>query len=129
MYNGQGKIHVDDTGAKPNLHAPYAAPAKATPLSGAWDKTIRCAIILGFIFIVYFTVTGRVFEPIVHAIINLHWSLMVVRPSILWASMGLLLLGFRTALWLFYRPFPEVDHADAPFITVIIPAYNEGPMV
>ena len=54
---------------------------------------------------------------------------MIVRPSILWASMGIVLLGFRTVLWFFYRPFSPAGPADAPFLTVIIPAYNEGPMV
>jgi hyaluronan synthase len=46
-----------------------------------------------------------------------------------WGTMGLLLLSFRTALWFYYRPFPSVGAADAPHLTVIIPAYNEGQMV
>jgi len=66
---------------------------------------------------------------LLHSIVNLHWSRMIVRPSILWASMGIVLLGFRTVLWFFYRPFSPAEPADAPFLTVIIPAYNEGPMV
>jgi hyaluronan synthase len=43
--------------------------------------------------------------------------------------MGFALLVFRTALWLRYRPFPSATVADAPLLTVIIPAYNEGRMV
>ncbi len=90
---------------------------------------IRVAIIMGFIFVVYYSITGNVFQPLLHSIVNLHWSRMIVRPSILWASMGIVLLGFRTALWFFYRPVSPAGPADAPFLTVIIPAYNEGPMV
>jgi hyaluronan synthase len=43
--------------------------------------------------------------------------------------MGMLLLSFRTFLWFRYRPLPSADPADAPAMTVIIPAYNEGSMV
>ncbi len=35
----------------------------------------------------------------------------------------------RTVLWLYYRPFPSATYENAPFLTVIIPAYNEGSMV
>src|SRR5437868_679888 len=53
------------------------------------------------------------------------WS----RPSVAWAAMGTVLLCFRTLLWLRYRPAPPATTAEAPALTVIIPAYNEGPMV
>jgi hyaluronan synthase len=43
--------------------------------------------------------------------------------------MGLLLLLLRTLLWLGYRPFPAAAPEEAPSLTVIIPAYNEGEMV
>jgi hyaluronan synthase len=42
--------------------------------------------------------------------------------------MGTVLLALRTTLWLRYREFPAA-FADAPSLTVVIPAYNEGPMV
>ncbi|HTN42718.1 MAG TPA: glycosyltransferase [Nitrospiria bacterium] len=43
--------------------------------------------------------------------------------------MGTILLVFRTLLWSRYRPFASTGMGDAPRMTVIIPAYNEGPMV
>jgi len=43
--------------------------------------------------------------------------------------MGILLLIFRTILWFLYRPFSSTDFDNAPFLTVIVPAYNEGAMV
>jgi hyaluronan synthase len=43
--------------------------------------------------------------------------------------MGMVLLTFRTIAWFRYRPFPSVEMAYSPSLTVIIPAYNEGPMV
>jgi hyaluronan synthase len=58
-----------------------------------------------------------------------HWSMLWVRPTIIWISMGLLLLLMRTVLWLAYHPFAAVREEDAPSLTVLIPAYNEGAMV
>jgi hyaluronan synthase len=43
--------------------------------------------------------------------------------------MGTIFLAFRTILWLLYRPFPPATLANAPSLTIIIPAYNEGAMV
>jgi len=57
------------------------------------------------------------------------WTSFVGRPSLLWLSMGMTLLILRTLLWLRYRPYAAVTPAEAPFLTVVIPAYNEGPLV
>ncbi|MGA2108855.1 MAG: glycosyltransferase family 2 protein, partial [Syntrophorhabdales bacterium] len=86
-------------------------------------------MIAGLIFMFYWSVTGRVFQPVIKSIANLEWSYLVVRPSLLWAFIGFLLTAFRTIMWFKYRPFDPASEADAPFLTVIIPAYNEGAMV
>jgi hyaluronan synthase len=106
----------------------YLPPAHK-PVSKAWELTVRFAIMAGFAYIFYSSITGNIFQPVIHSIINLHWSRLVIRPSVLWASMGLVLLTFRTFLWFRYRPFPSAHDGEAPFLTVIIPAYNEGVMV
>jgi hyaluronan synthase len=43
--------------------------------------------------------------------------------------MGLVLIVFRTIVWMYYRPFPAATADAAPPLTVVIPAYNEGAMV
>lgn len=53
----------------------------------------------------------------------------LIVPSIVWASAEILLLCFRTVVWIRYRPFPPAELANAPALTVVIPAYNEGAMV
>jgi hyaluronan synthase len=58
-----------------------------------------------------------------------HAMRLFVYPSLLWMVMGALLLVFRTVVWFFYRPFPAVAADSAPFMTIVIPAYNEGSMV
>ena len=90
---------------------------------------IRIVIIIGLIYISYASLKGGVFEPIYYAIKSAHWSMIIIRPSLLWVIMGLLLLTFRTILWFLYKPFPYADFDNVPFLTVIVPAYNEGAMV
>jgi len=36
---------------------------------------------------------------------------------------------WRVYLWLRYRPLPAVQESELPFVSVIIPAYNEGALV
>lgn len=70
-----------------------------------------------------------VFRPLMDAASEGLWGTLLLRPSVLWFAMGVLLLTLRTALWVRYRERPPATHEDAPVLTVIIPAYNEGAMV
>jgi hyaluronan synthase len=53
--------------------------------------------------------------------------------GIAWSMSGIILLvfGLRIVLWLRYRPLelPADDSLVLPTLTVVIPAFNEGPMV
>lgn len=106
----------------------------AIPLLGelptdAWDKFLRVAILLFLAVIVYATIVSEAFEPWARLIARHEWAAMIVRPSALWVTMALVLLLFRTLLWYRYRPVSPATAETAPFLTVIIPAYNEGAMV
>lgn len=91
---------------------------------------ILCGLMItGLLIIFYVSFAGNVFHSLIHAIQNAHWSKAIVRPSVLWGLVGSVFLAFRTMLWFRYHAFPPVSHSDAPFLTVIIPAYNEGAMV
>ena len=90
---------------------------------------LRCSIVVSLAAFLYASVCGGVFNPLLRTVSTSHWSRILVRPSLAWTTMGLLLLSFRTFLWFIYRPFPSAAPAEAPVLTVIIPAYNEGAMV
>ncbi len=53
------------------------------------------------------------------------------RPAVALASLAMISLVWRIALWLRYKPAPALPANDArlPAITVVIPAYNEGETV
>lgn len=99
------------------------------PPPDVWDHIIHAAVLLGLGLIIFAVLDGDVFEPIFRAADEEAWLQALARPSVLWIAMGTLLLAFRTALWFFYRPFDAATFANAPVLTVVIPAYNEGEMV
>lgn len=94
-----------------------------------WNTLIILAIFACIGILTYSTFASGMFDHLVELARNRRWGELILRPTVLWVSMGLVLLVFRTVLWLRYRPFPCADPAHAPTLTVIIPAFNEGRMV
>ncbi len=97
------------------------------PPISAWDFSIGVTAIAGFIILIYLAATGILYRPFMGT--HPHLQKIVIRPSIMWAIMGYLLVIFRTFLWMRYKPHPRCSFKDAPPLTVVIPAYNEGEMV
>ena len=101
----------------------------AVPRRDSWDVLLILAIFAGIGALAYAALATPLLQPLVDVARREHWSTLWVRPTIIWISMGVLLLLMRTVLWLAYRPFDAVREEDAPPMTVLIPAYNEGAMV
>jgi hyaluronan synthase len=96
---------------------------------GAWEWLLLGVIICGLPLLVFLTIHNNLFNTLINQAELHRWQKVILRPSILWALMGTMLLAFRSVLWILYRPFPATDMKNAPSLTVIIPAYNEGEMV
>ncbi len=112
------------------LSPPDLEESPATPLAPrVLDWTFKAVIIIVLSMVVYATFAGRLLQPLFQAAKAAHWSKLIVRPSLWWGMMGIILLIFRTIAWFRYRPHSSAGMDDAPSLTVIIPAYNEGPMV
>jgi hyaluronan synthase len=103
----------------------YRRPLELDP----WDPLFRSLILAGLASLIYLSFRWQIFQPMLHAASEHPWTGYVLRPSMLWMAMGTLMLLFRTLLWFRYRTPPVACYADAPTLTVIIPAYNEGAMV
>ncbi len=112
--------------AEPRLQA---APGREALAGDGFDLALRIAIVLGLAGVLWGTFATDAFVPLLRAAEARRWAVLVKSPAVLWAVMGSVLLCVRTALWFRYRPAPPATMAEAPFITVVIPAYNEGPMV
>jgi hyaluronan synthase len=70
----------------------------------------------------------EVFDPLAESLMIEGWAAVIARPSLLWFTMGMLLIVIRTLLWVRYRPFSAVSVGQAPRLSIVIPAYNEGAM-
>ena len=93
-----------------------------------WTYVIYAIVLVVFALQVYYQANGISRHML--ALADQHKNLQfLLYPSLIWMGMGLLLLVFRTCVWMLYRPFPSIDRVAAPPLTVIIPAYNEGAMV
>lgn len=99
------------------------------PIVNTWEKTILVAIIYTGIAISIVFTSHKLIDPLIVLVVRHDWVGLILRPSLIWFFMGVLLLVIRTTLWVWYRPFPTATYADAPRLTVVIPAYNEGAMV
>jgi len=96
---------------------------------GYWIWFFKVLIIVGLLGLVCASFSGHIIRLLLNMVVAHQWSSFLKRPSLLWISMGTLMLVFRTVLWYLYRPFAPARMTDAPLLTVVIPAYNEGPMV
>jgi hyaluronan synthase len=116
--------------ARSREHREAAWDGAGTADDSGWaDWALRAGIFLGLGYLVYLNVSYDAFHPLIRLMEKHGWSRILARPSMLWALMGTLMLGFRTILWFRYRPHVAATREDAPSLTVIIPAYNEGAMV
>lgn len=100
--------------------------AAAGGLRAEWP--IYLLVLCGLGALLHYNVT-EVAPRIVNAIETDLKARWLAYPSLLWLAMGAILLAFRTIAWMFYRPVPAVAADQAPRLTVVIPAYNEGAMV
>lgn len=94
-----------------------------------WDALLRVAIVLGILLMVGASLHWRLYQPLLHVVDEHHWTRFIVHPSMFWMCLGAAVLLFRTLLWFRYRTPESATLHEAPPLTVIIPAYNEGAMV
>lgn len=106
-----------------------SAPVLSRPATGGWDAAILVLISAGLLFLLWLAVATPLMDPLAAAARAGRWGTFLVRPTVAWIAMGTFLLAIRTAMWTRYRPSPSLKDDEAPALTVVIPAYNEGRMV
>jgi hyaluronan synthase len=123
---------VSTTGTEfPTTQSNHAAEtvSRAKPLGDPWYWFVYGGILAGLVLLIHAHLHGVFLSPLTDVAESHHWVRVFIFPSMLWVTMGMVLLIFRTAVWMGYRPFPDATPDTAPPLTVIIPAYNEGAMV
>lgn len=94
-----------------------------------WDALLIALIFAGMGALAYAAVATPLLQPLLESAAREEWARLTVRPMVIWVTMGIGLMVMRTLLWLRYRPFAAVAPEEAQYLTVVIPAYNEGAMV
>src|SRR5690348_12660363 len=97
--------------------------------SDLWDAVLIGVIFAGMGALAYAAVATPLLKPLLESAANEEWARLTVRPMVIWVTMGIALMAVRTLFWVRYRPFAAATLEDAPHLTVVIPAYNEGEMV
>lgn len=106
-----------------------ALGARVSGLNEYADYAIHLMIFCGITIGVTICFLMPASQPALVFIQKHTWASSFIRPSMLWFFMGMVLLMLRTLLWTRYRPFAPATELEAPFLTVVIPAYNEGALV
>lgn len=101
----------------------------AAPQNDLWDRLLIAAIFAAMGGLAYAAIATPLLQPLFDIAEREHWSGLWVRPTVIWITMGMLLMFARTILWVRYHPFAAAAPDAAPAMTVIVPAYNEGAMV
>ncbi|HVC09824.1 MAG TPA: glycosyltransferase [Elusimicrobiota bacterium] len=96
-------------------------------VSRVWEVVIITAIVCGVIFLLV---------TCAHDIVDFHNRLaghpmlrVLAWTGFSWTILSIILLAARTIGWFSYAAAPSAGEDDAPTLTVVIPAYNEGHMV
>ncbi|HYA46811.1 MAG TPA: glycosyltransferase [Burkholderiales bacterium] len=113
----------------PESSAVQTVDLAVAPSGDSWDYLLIVAIFAGLFALAYAALATPLLQPLVDLARREHWSGFWVRPTVIWITMGFVLLFVRTVLWLRYRPFAPAGEDEAPSLSVIVPAYNEGAMV
>lgn len=107
----------------------YEAGVRQAAQADLWDWVLKAMILTALALLIFFSIRVQAFYPLVRVEEAHGLDAILFRPSVLWFTMGSFLLLFRTLLWFTYKPIPLAKMDDAPRLSVVIPAYNEGPMV
>jgi hyaluronan synthase len=94
-----------------------------------WDVLLVTTIFAAMGALAWASAATPLLQPLFDIVEGKRWSELWARPVVIWVSMGLLLMAVRTLFWVWYRPFTPAAPDEAPSVSVVIPAYNEGRMV
>ena len=104
-------------------------PTPQNPARDGWDRVVLSSIWLVLAAWICFGLSSDGIDAVLGIVRRQGWQSHALGPGLIWLYMAAAMLVVRTLLWVRYVPAPAARFEDAPTMTVIIPAYNEGAMV
>lgn len=108
------------------------SPSAVTRVSGSpsgWDRAARsCILLVVAALMTWLILDGRI-GPGAGDVLRGTVGRVFWIPTVSFGGLMSLVLIWRIVLWRRYRPMPPVAAGSLPSLTVVIPAYNEGPPV
>ncbi len=96
---------------------------------GPADLLLVASALLAVGLVFYLGLARHALEPLLGLLGGHGWKRLILTPAVLLGYLGLGLAALRVAQWAVYRAVPPAAQAEAPSLSVVIPAYNEGAMV
>jgi len=94
-----------------------------------FDVSLKTGLLGLYALIVYLAIsTGALFDPFMQLYSNPISATLFLGGGI-YSALMLMTTLVRAVMVMSYRPMPSLSDEDLPTVTVIIPAYNEGPDV
>lgn len=93
------------------------------------ERIVQYGIIaVGIVGLVLAIASGRVFERFT-VLPKTHWGDLFWMTAFAYGGLMYAVLVWRIVLWRRYKPMESVADEQLPFVSVIIPAFNEGALV
>lgn len=109
---------------------PVALAAAGGPAPRRFHRfLVGSLIVLGLAALLASFFSGGLARPLRPVLQSADMGAVATTLGLFGIGLGLVTLAGRTLLWFFYRPHQPAAIERAPTLTVVIPAYNEGPMV
>ena len=94
-----------------------------------WEIYVKSALVISTLLLVIAAGWTGVLQGIFRVVPDAPMGNLWIWTLAVYGMIHYAALIWRIWLWSGYRPMPPVEDARLPAVTVIIPAYNEGPLV
>jgi hyaluronan synthase len=115
--------------ARGDIATRTAVPASVARPPSRAEKSAGALVVLGATLVLAYVLTSGRFAHRYTLWPRTQWGNAYWICALAWGGLMYAVLVWRVVLWRRYRPMADVPERRLPSVSVIIPAFNEGPLV